>query len=461
MFLSRRTLNYTVGAVLTICLLYSFGTVSSPRLSAGLGALNPLAASVASKKGSEANAHLAQHAIQDTNECPPPALSTAAPLPPTPPQPIVLTLVLMGQTVAHEGLVAIKSALMLASRPLDIHLICTEDVPEIVEPKLNLIKRPYYPVNVTFHVITPKRVEDRLRRAGLGTNWKFLTKLLIHEILVDVERTIFMDTDMIFVVDPVQLWDTFDTSLQDKQKLVALPTLGPNSHAGEICTCVMLMDLARMRDPSPSTGALLIPSNLHRSSPDLLNPVLSQAEAEGIPNMEGRPLTEMIAFSRQRPPFADQGIIYVLWKYRPELFARLSMRWDLTHCRDGYGLRLGGFVDKKGGRTEDESEMTEEEQLEKQIWEKEELVLPGILHFNCQIGENVWEWVENHDSNEKTWAPMLTTIVRYKWIWLNRGNGSAKVTIVRRSNIRWLDERRRPSIPHGGGHHHRDFTRVS
>ncbi|PPQ99080.1 hypothetical protein CVT24_003640 [Panaeolus cyanescens] len=362
---------------------------------------------------------------------------------PAKPDPIVLTFVLMGQPAALEGLVSIKSAIMHASRPLDIHLICSEDSVEIIEPAITLIRQPYYSLNVIFHVVPLKRVEERLTRAGIGIgkrNWPMLSKLLMHEILIDVEKTIFVDTDMIFVVDPAQLWDNFRTF--DDNALLALPTLGPTSHAGEICTCVMLLNLERMRRPEPNS--LLIPSSLIPQYKDILTEALDAAERDGIPNMKGRP--ERASFSRKDAPFGDQGIIYALWMHRPALFPQLSLRWDITQCRSSYGLRLGGFLDKDGKPVEDDTAITEQEQLQIHNYNQkagEGLIVPGILHFNCQpdAGTNVWEWIENHDDTLKTWAPMVTTTVRYKWIWLNRGNGSANTSIVKHTTIRWLDER--------------------
>jgi phage terminase large subunit GpA-like protein len=69
----------------------------------------------------------------------------------------------------------------------------------------------------------------------------------------------------------------------------------------------------------------------------------------------------------------------------------------------------------------------------------------------------VWEYALNHESS--TWAPFVTSAVQYKcvhcsalrhpsctkemhhrWIWLNRGDGSATVTVKTVASTRWLDE---------------------
>lgn len=124
-------------------------------------------------------------------------------------EPIVLTLVMLGPDIGHEGSIAIKSALMHTSRPLNLHLICTPENIEYMEGKFALFDRPVYPVEVTYYPITPEQVQDRVHRAGIGGNWNLLSKVFIHELLVDIDRAIFIDTDMIFVVDPLELVRTF------------------------------------------------------------------------------------------------------------------------------------------------------------------------------------------------------------------------------------------------------------
>lgn len=42
---------------------------------------------------------------------------------------------------------------------------------------------------------------------------------------------------MLFLVDPALLWREFKGMNEDQ--MIAFPTLGPKSHSGWICTCVM------------------------------------------------------------------------------------------------------------------------------------------------------------------------------------------------------------------------------
>lgn len=55
--------------------------------------------------------------------------------------PVVMTMVMIGETSALEGLGALKSVLMYLSRPLELHLVCSSEVPEMVDRKMALISR--------------------------------------------------------------------------------------------------------------------------------------------------------------------------------------------------------------------------------------------------------------------------------------------------------------------------------
>lgn len=119
-------------------------------------------------------------------------------VPPGNPEPIVFVFVTVGAKNAEEGTIAIKSALMRTSRPLQFHIMCTPDARPVHEARFALFSRPQYPVEVFYYEITGDSLRERSLRAGVGHNYNVLVKLFIHE-LVDVEKAIFMDTDMMLV----------------------------------------------------------------------------------------------------------------------------------------------------------------------------------------------------------------------------------------------------------------------
>ncbi|CAE7226661.1 unnamed protein product [Rhizoctonia solani] len=350
---------------------------------------------------------------------------------------IEISMVMIGADSATEGAMTIKSAIMHSSRPLSFRLVCSDDAVPIIKHKLSLFNRPAYSVDVAFYPISLDAIKARADRAGVGTKYFAgmggLVKVFLHELLPGVDRAIFVDTDMLFVVDPVLLWNIFST-LKPGQ-IIAFPTLGPKSDASRICTCVMLLNLSAMRDyKRPFMSSTLLPSwSKNGISGKAFERALS---GDGlIPDADR---TKFLKFNPKEPLFGDQGIYHIIWTHFPELFAHLSLRWDITHCRNGYGLKLGRWQDEGG------EELSETDQIKSQLYteeapEKHGQLLPGILHFNCQGKPIVWEFDENHVEN--TWSSMITTVTRYKWIWLNRGDGSAILRNTVIQNVRFGDER--------------------
>ncbi len=156
---------------------------------------------------------------------------------------------------------------------------------------------------------------------------------------------------------------------------MSFPTLGPTSHPGQICSCIMLMNFTLMRNPSamfmPST---LLPDTQHSSLAVL---PFARGISDGIPSPVA---DETVSFDPYNPFFADQGIFHVIWLYRPTMFRHLSLRWDVSTCRQQLGISLGSFGDEL------EEDMSEEDQLGRQLalegsGEEHTLMSPGILHL--------------------------------------------------------------------------------
>lgn len=59
----------------------------------------------------------------------------------------------------------------------------------------------------------------------------------MHELLPDVNRAIYFDTDMAFMLDPALLWREFERMTEGE--MIALPTQVKEPDAYHICTCVM------------------------------------------------------------------------------------------------------------------------------------------------------------------------------------------------------------------------------
>jgi hypothetical protein len=69
-------------------------------------------------------------------------------------------------------------------------------------------------------------------------------------------------------------------------------------------------------------------------------------------------------------------------------------------------------------------------------------------------------WDDDINQRRTRWGPFVTVAVQYKWIWLNRGDGTAKVEVDVVQSPRFWDElaasaaEKAKAHPHGFGGHH-------
>lgn len=157
-------------------------------------------------------------------------------------------------------------------------------------------------------------------------------KLFIHEILPEsVERTIFIDTDALFITDPALLWDRFGDFAP--QTALAMPSHPDHSsvewhNANRICSCIMLLDLARLR------ALRLMDSSAYRDA--AASPALAPAAFRalfGAPGEDGK---------YRDVKLGDQGYWWAIVSQNPVLFEHLSYDWEMSSClMDMYGTGLG------------------------------------------------------------------------------------------------------------------------
>lgn len=344
------------------------------------------------------------------------------------PDPVVFAMVMYGESSATEGLLALKSALMHVSRPVIFHIICSPDAIGIIQQKLNLFSRPAYHISFLFYPLSETSIRARAARAGVGSRHAAgaggLVKVFLHEVLYDVDNVIYFDTDMLFLVDPYLLWREFDRfKARNEEVLFAFPTLGPKSTSDVVCTCIMLLNLRLLRKQHfmPST---FFPSQLS---------TLGNSQTWSMAGID--PLN---------PDFGDQGLYFAVWK-RYNLdgrFRDLGVTWDMTHCRYSYGLSL---ADGNDSMSEAEQVKQQTLQREAKVYGQWDQLYPALLHFNCQPNSDI-VWDDDLNKNRPRWGPYVTIAKQYKWIWLNRGDGSSSIrTVTVRERLFW-DELAYPEL---------------
>jgi len=351
-------------------------------------------------------------------------------------EPVVFSLIMWSEDAAAEGALLLKTVLMYSTRPSDFHIICDDSAERLLRSRLDLVENPLHHVRVWFYKPTWQSMSDRVEREGSiktdhSAGLPGLMKLFIHEILPPtVKKSIYIDTDALFIANPVLLWDSF-ASLRPSTAIVMASHPDQDSpewhHASRICSCVMLLDLEKLRHMR------LMDSSIYREYDDFpaLAPEAFRAKY-GSPKANGR---------YNNVHLGDQGYWWAIVDHRPDLFEPLSYDFEVTSCLlDTYLTGLGNEL------------TTIEEELSHQIHTKDTpqegvAVLPKLLHFNCLHGTPKYmEWSGWSDpSNSLTvrWGPAFWYHSGYKWIWLNQGqadNSKQRLDIISFPSVIFADE---------------------
>ncbi|KAI0956935.1 hypothetical protein AcW1_005492 [Taiwanofungus camphoratus] len=354
------------------------------------------------------------------------------------PEAVVFSLIMFSEDSASEGAVLMKSILMYTSSPIEFHIICDKAAQDYLEKRLRLISRPSHNIFVRFYLLSWSNMLGRLEREGAivtdhSAGVPGLMKLFIHEILPDsVPRAIFIDTDAFFITDPTLLWDHF--SRLRPTTAIAMPTHPEQSeaewhHANRICSCIMLLDLARLRALRLMDSAAYRSDASGRFPPALAPPAF--AAMFGAPGPGGH---------YEGVKLGDQGYWWAIVSHRPDIFEHLSYSWEVSSClMDMYLTSLG------------DDAATELDELSVQVHTLDtphegEAILPKMLHFNCLDGTpRYYEWEGWSDPTQtlgRRWYPAVQYHVGFKWLWLNAHRPlPAKLTIETVENVVFADER--------------------
>ncbi|KAJ2931398.1 hypothetical protein H1R20_g5686, partial [Candolleomyces eurysporus] len=405
------------------------------------------------------------HVIPEHNSSPTPTptpLSHGTQTPVPAPDPIVFSLIMWSKSSATEGSLLIKSIVMYSSRPTDIHIICDDAAERVVRSRLSLLERPLHQVRVWFHKPTWQGMLDRVEREGSiqtdhSAGLPGLMKLFIHEILPsNVTKSIFVDTDAFFISDPALLWNIFDT-LRPQTSLVMASHPDQDSpewnNASRICSCVMLLDLAKLRK-----DRLMHSSVYAKIKPDNPGQALSTPAFRamyGLPGGDGKGRYTNVRLG-------DQGYWWAIVDYHKNIFEPLSFDFEVTSClMDTYLTGLGADT------------ITEKEELKHQIHldhtpQEGKAVLPKLLHFNCLHGTDIYmNWAGWNDPNDYLnvrWGDAMRYHNGYKWIWLNQGDRKKplhQVEMYTNDKVVFADEKALKrhmqhiqANKHGNPHHH-------
>ncbi|KAK8846594.1 hypothetical protein IAR55_005680 [Kwoniella newhampshirensis] len=363
-----------------------------------------------------------------------------------PGEPVVFSLICWGNDTAHETAVMMKTALMYTSSPLDFHILVDTGSQKHLDNLLQLIPKPVYDVRVYYYLLSDAAMNARVKRtaigkegfpqwgqigqnhqSGIGESWALCRSidafLFLHEIISpSVTRAIFVDSDAFFITDPTLLWREFNT--WNSSHVISIPSHENMDERWQgitkICSCVMLLDLQRMRNVLYMDSNLFSPMERRRalSHPANLAYWGEPTTKDGVYNNVG---------------LGDQSFFLSVKLYKPEYHIRLPLSWE-----GAYNVNQIGS-----------SEMDAETQIKQQRMlpdaEKDTLITPGVLHWNCMQAATYMDspyWANPESEPETRWGHAMRYHHKYKWIWLNRGDGSATTESFTIQDLRFWDEKR-------------------
>ncbi|KZV86472.1 hypothetical protein EXIGLDRAFT_724781 [Exidia glandulosa HHB12029] len=336
---------------------------------------------------------------------------------------IAIALVVFGSKAANDARYAIKGVMLQSSKPVALHVVCTEDAIPILQNRLDLVTRPAHDVSVTFYTLNggPDAVRTRARRAGVpddvvkGADSASLAKLFLHELLpASVPSALYITPSSVFSSDPFLLWRASSDHL-----------LSLSNNDGRVS--VMALNLERMRDAS------FVESSL-------------RAETVGR-SIGGSVLFKSLNVTSK--PDVDVGgtLLRAMQRAHPDRFGLLSRSWDVDACEGYYGVTMQGDAgdELKVQHTGSGSSI-------------DEALFPGLVHVKCDPSKegSIFSVTDTATQEDPRWGALVGLTAQYKWVWLNQGVGRLTTHVER--DVRFEDERvagsRKPGHLGVGAHGH-------
>eukprot|EP00568_Trieres_chinensis_P010667 CAMPEP_0183312730 /NCGR_PEP_ID=MMETSP0160_2-20130417/42793_1 /TAXON_ID=2839 ORGANISM="Odontella Sinensis, Strain Grunow 1884" /NCGR_SAMPLE_ID=MMETSP0160_2 /ASSEMBLY_ACC=CAM_ASM_000250 /LENGTH=326 /DNA_ID=CAMNT_0025477639 /DNA_START=150 /DNA_END=1126 /DNA_ORIENTATION=+ len=221
----------------------------------------------------------------------------------------------------------LKSMILLASNPIQLVFVTdlkgAKSIARNVIPRLK--QRRTHIHHIDIQTVASFRDGEEyadnihldLNNSHHSGNWGML-KVFLPWMLHEYDQFIVLDTDLIFVQDPILLWMEFRKLTN--QQYYSMPLLQFNE-AANMCSCVVLMQSKKIRE-----------SNIY---PDLFLEALETA----------KPSYFVEELGKYRPHHGDQGIYYNLFKRHRDLVLDLDEKWNRDRCH----LFNGAFEGEEAG----------------------------------------------------------------------------------------------------------------
>lgn len=215
----------------------------------------------------------------------------------------------------------------MSTLPVHIEFLVNKPALKTINHMHEHLKLARIPTNISVRILDENWVIERSKdilfdhtthHAGVwGAAKLFLPWLYPH-----LDRALVLDTDMAFSKDIALLWDLFEErnattgEVNEHSWLWRMPL--NSDHPWHVCTCVMLIEMSRIRRKLKIDHAF-------RNA--LLN-YPAGPKSVGLWRANGSDFFHS--------DVGDQGVIFALFRQRPELFETLSQTWNSDHCHHYY-----------------------------------------------------------------------------------------------------------------------------
>lgn len=279
----------------------------------------------------------------------------------------------------------LKSILALSSRAVRIIFLTDElgvqNIQRIFRENISFFKRP---MSIFIYLLESDDV-DKWASAipydpqGHHSKRWGTAKLMLPWLFSDLNKAIILDTDMVFLEDPISLWNYFHAP-NAAYMVYSMPVFNISEPA-RMCSCVVLVNCANARRLA-------------------VYPEIMKKSLQLQPNKKWFKKDK----NHWRPQFGDQGLYWSMMLAYPNLFRNLPRKWDIDRCHH--------YLDALKNASK----------------------LPvSILHRNCDFFSK-----KNEDDDNEKASPFFDFYANYRWSWFNTSSTSGfpvRIKIIKKKKI--------------------------
>jgi len=228
-----------------------------------------------------------------------------------------------------ESKALINSILLMSTQAIHFNFLLNHAALKTVHNFRHLLKHSRVPLKITVRTLNETWVIRKCKEIQFDHTTHHAgvwgaAKLWLPWLYPNLERALVLDTDMVLSKDVAILWRLFDernttTGIVAEHKWIWRMPLNEN-HPWHVCTCVMLIEMAWARARVHITRDFL--DGLHAYPVTATSKSMWRADDSDLFHSD----------------VGDQGVLFALYRHKPDLFTTLAQTWNSDHCHKYYGV---------------------------------------------------------------------------------------------------------------------------